>query len=141
MANGCGSNRTYAGMNSEAVCRRSTNDNGYRFFHENHRSVLYHPLGLPLVAAFHGIELSNLPLSYPVKAFPPEILTNGKGNTILSKVVLAFSDHFIVKSEAWIAQNDLKTGGRLDLAFFSQVKRGQNCRHATVRDGSGTLEW
>ena len=136
-------------MNSNAVCRTATNLNGYNFFNYYQRSVLCHPVGLPLLAAFHGIELPCLPSSYPVEAFPPELLSNEKGNTILSKVYnslqdsskmtetkltkglyrqikLAFADQFIVKTQPSISQNGNKSGGKLDLAFLPKSKKGKS---------------
>ena len=72
--------KTSAQKNSNSA----SNPNGFSFFDSYYRSVLYHPVGLPLVAAFHGADLPAIP-SYPVQAFPPEIRADEKGNSILSE--------------------------------------------------------
>ena len=136
------------------------NDNGFSFFDFNYRSVLYHPVGLPLVAAFHGKVLSNLP-SYPVKAFPPDLWANEKGNTILSEVYVkdiketsltkglkkqisdTFSDQFGVETETRISQDGRNYRGRLDLAFLpkSTEGNGTDTPLCVVEVGLSRDEW
>ena len=128
--------------NNDTASRAATNDHGFSFFDFNYRSVFYHPVGLPLVAAFHGKILPDLPF-YPVKAFPPEIWANEKGNTILSKVYVkdiretpltqglkteiccTFADQFAVETETRISQDGRNYRGRLDLALLPKSKEGK----------------
>ena len=139
-ASGLGKKKS-ARSNSDAPSKSSTKEHGQRFFDSNYRSVLHHPVGLPLVAAFHGKVLSDLP-SYPVKAFPPEILANEKGNTILSDVYApdrdeksltqglktpisnTFSDQFGVETETRIHREGRNYKGRLDLVFLPKSTEG-----------------
>lgn len=126
-----------------------TSHHGYAFLEINNKSILYHPVGLPLVAAFDGQDLANLPSAYPVKAFPPETWTNENGNTIFSDVVsslqnskkirkktlikrlyeqieLAFPDQFSVETERrMIALENKHCVGQLDLAFLPKLNEGQ----------------
>jgi hypothetical protein len=138
--------KTSARKNSDSASASATNPNGFSFFDSNYRSVLYHPVGLPLVAAFHGTGFPALP-SYPVSAFPPEIQADEKGNSILSeawskkvsndmkepeltdelyrKIDSAFSDQFRVEKEARLCQDGKSYEGRLDLAFLPNPKEGK----------------
>ena len=139
--------KTSAQKNSNSASAKASNQNGFSFFDSNYRSVLYHSVGLPLVAAFHGADLPAIP-SYPVQAFPPEIRADEKGNSILSeawsekvskdmkepgltnelcsKIKSAFSDQFCVEKEARLHQDGTSHEGRLDLAYLPNPNEGKS---------------
>jgi hypothetical protein len=139
--------KTSAQKYSNSASAKATNPNGFSFFDSNYRSVLYHPVGLPLVAAFHGAVLPALP-SYPVQAFPQEIQADEIGNSILSeawsekvskdmkepgltaelysKIKPAFSGQFRVEKEARLHEDGTSYEGRLDLAFLPNPKEGES---------------
>ena len=121
----------------------ASNDNGYRVFDETVRSFLCHPLGLPLVAAFHRqVLLPVESLTYPVAAFPEAIgTTDTTGDNVFSQsyntkkgenetdlttalkgnIQDSFRHKLVVTTENWIGKV-----GRTDLAFFSNEEKDGN---------------
>ena len=126
---------------SSAGSSNTTNQHydGFCFINENLRSILYRPIGLPLVAAFYGVVLPAIP-SYPVEAFP-QVMGSGstEGDDILTKVYVvnmdepsltaslkteihkSFSDRLHVETESRILAPDAR---RTDLLFLSKPEKG-----------------
>ena len=138
-------NKSLRWTSDDAPSPSASNDNGYRLFHERVQSFLCHPLGLPLVAAFHRqVLLPVESLTYPVAAFPEAIGTTDKtGDNVFSQsyntkkgenetdlttalkgnIQDSFRHKLVVTTENWIGKV-----GRTDLAFFFQKRQGrQQC--------------
>ena len=130
--------KTSLARNSKTPSSSSSIESGYRLFDAKVRSVLCHPIGLPLVAAFYRKALPRS-LSYPVSEFPQEIGTYSTGDEILfdcytkgmrekkltealqGNIDKKFQFEFDVTNEETIHKC-----GRTDLAFFSLTEKDSN---------------
>ena len=138
-----GSKSSRGTRNSDTPCATASNPNGNQRFDETVRSILCHPLGLPLVAAFHRqVLLPVESLTYPVDAFPEAIgTTDTTGDNVFSQsyntkkgenetdlttalkgnIQDSFRHKLVVTTENWIGKV-----GRTDLAFFSKNDKDGN---------------
>ena len=134
-------NKSLRWTSDDAPSPSASNDNGYRLFHERVQSFLCHPLGLPLVAAFHRqVLLPVESLTYPVAAFPEAIgTTDTTGDDILSnsytkgmkepELTQALQENIGKKFQDEFAVTNKKTRhnfGRADLAVFSKKDKDGN---------------
>ena len=135
-----GSKQKRTRTNSDSASVSSTFYYGYRFLDVNSQSVLYYPVGLPLVAAFHGKSLADIP-SYPVAAFPEVMSSEATrvGDSILSEVYFrgiaeanlaqglkekiknTFSEQFDVEGES---NTNVSRDAGADLVFLSRPEEG-----------------